>query len=141
MRSFQVMITVGWLAVAFASSAGCGGGGLAPLEGKVTLDGKPLAGATVSFLPTRGGGPGPFVAETDDSGAFALGTVERPRQGAEPGEYFVYIITVKSDPTLMENAPPPTKKEIVPMAFRDGSKRYTVPEGGTKSADFTMSSR
>jgi hypothetical protein len=55
---------------------GCGGSTVAPVSGRVILDGKPLAGIHVSFQPTGGGkeqnpGGGSY-AITDDSGGFTL---------------------------------------------------------------------
>ena len=50
--------------------------------GKVTLNNKPLADASVVFSPARGNGPGPFVATTNTEGRFALGPVGKPGGGA-----------------------------------------------------------
>ena len=127
------------LAIAIGLSAGCGGvGGLVPVEGKVTLDNKPLENATVMFAPTKANGPGPFVGTTDAEGRFTLGQLESSRSGAAAGDYSVFIATVKSDPN---EASPQVKKEIVPTEYRSGSKKYTVPPGGTKEANFDMKSR
>lgn len=116
---------------------------MVPVEGKVTLNGRPLPGATVMFSQTRVKGPGPFAGETDSDGRYKLGPLDDAGGGAAEGEYLVMITTVKIDPSLPEGAPlpPNTPKEIVPMAFRDGSTRYTVPEGGTKDANFDMKTR
>ena len=134
-----------WLALLIAVSvwmcAGCGTSGPVPVEGKVTLDGKPLANAAVTFSPTKAQGPGPFVDETDGEGRFVLGSVGSEGSGAVAGEYMVMITTVKQAPGGMEDSPAPTQKEIVPAAFRDGSKRFTVPEGGVKDANFDMKSK
>src|SRR5436190_17774060 len=87
------------LIIVAQASAGCTGvGGTVPVEGKVTLDKKPLANATVMFAPTKANGPGPFVGTTDVQGKFKLGLLESSRVGAAVGEYSVIIATVKSDP-------------------------------------------
>ena len=44
------------LLIALAASAGCGSNGLAQIEGTVTLDGAPLEGADVEFLPLTAAG-------------------------------------------------------------------------------------
>ncbi len=51
---------------------GCGKSGpvLVPVEGKVTLDGEPIVGASVLFQPPDGGRPA--VATTDGQGQFRL---------------------------------------------------------------------
>ena len=107
-----------------------------PVEGIVTLDGKPLTDAVVMFAPGRGNGPGPFMGKTDSAGRFVLGTRDNPHSGAAVGEYSVFIATVMSDPS--ELAPPVTQKEIVPDLYRNGSTKFAVPEGGTKEAKFAM---
>src|SRR5436190_17304443 len=120
------------LIIVAQASAGCTGvGGTVPVEGKVTLDKKPLANATVMFAPTKANGPGPFVGTTDDQGQFKLGLLESSRAGAVVGGYSVIIATVKSDP---RNEKPAGTKEIVPAEYRNGSKTYEVPPGGTKEA-------
>lgn len=59
--------------VGLAMLAGCGGGdGLAPVKGRVLLDGQPVAGAAVMFEPEGGGVPATGV--TDASGEFSLAT-------------------------------------------------------------------
>ena len=122
--------------------AGCQKGTkLVPVEGKVTLDGKPLADAAVLLSPTRGNGPGPFVGTTNGEGRFSLGPVGKERGGAAPETYIVAITTVKADPNSPDGSPPPGQKEVVPAKFRDGSERFVVPEGGTKEATFAIKTR
>jgi hypothetical protein len=135
-----------WLAsvlmVAVGVVAGCGGSGaLVPVEGKVTLNNKPLAGASVMFSQSRPNLPGPFVGETDAEGRFQLGPSNSAGGGAAVGEYIVVITTVKQAPGGMEDSPPPTQQEVVPMKYRDGTERFAVPSGGTKDANFDLKGR
>tara|TARA_R110002111_G_scaffold191869_2_gene258212 strand:- start:26446 stop:26913 length:468 start_codon:yes stop_codon:yes gene_type:complete len=85
---------------------GCGGAAATetlpttvPVAGVVTLDGKPLVSATVTFVP-RGATKGvECVGFTDESGKYTL-TQIRGAEGAPPGEYRVVINHfVKSDGT------------------------------------------
>jgi hypothetical protein len=122
-------------------TGGCGGQGVVPVEGRVTLNGQPLANATVVLSPSRGTDPGPFTGKTDADGRFALGAADNERGGAAPGEYMLMIATVMTDPNADEMTPPPTQKEVVPARWRNGTERYTVPAGGTKEANFEMTSR
>jgi hypothetical protein len=134
--------TVMLASVVILAAGGCGGSvALAPVEGVVTLDGQPLADASVSLGPTKATEPGPFVGTTDASGKFTLGAVDNPGGGAAPGEYLVMITTVKQTGSGLESDPPPTQREVVPMAYRDGTTKFTVPAEGTTSANFTMTSR
>jgi len=127
---------VGIGCLAIACVAGCSEVGSAPVEGTVTLQGKPLAGATVMFTSTRGNGPGPYVGKTDETGRFALGPSDHPGAGAAVGEYSVIIATVASDPN--ETVPVRATKEVVPNRYRLGTEKFSVPEGGTKEALFAM---
>jgi hypothetical protein len=122
-----------------AGIGGCGGGSV-PVEGRVTLDDMPLANATVVLSPIHGTGPGPFIGKTDAEGRFAL--KDSDNQGRPlPGEYMLMIATVVTDPGADEMSRPPTQREVVPAEWRNGSRRYTVPEGGTTEANFAMKSR
>jgi hypothetical protein len=111
------------------------------VEGRITLNGQPLANATIVLSPVRGTEHGPYTGKTDADGQFALGSAENERGGAVPGEYMLMIATVMSPPNADEMTPAPTQKEVVPARWRNGSERFTVPEGGTKDANFDMASR
>jgi hypothetical protein len=116
--------------------AGCGG----PVEvqGKVTMNGKPLPGATVVFIP-EGGGP-EAGAQTDEEGNFSLNGTKA--DGTPPGEYRV-IVSKKEwppgvkppDPKEMTFASVLRMRETVPQKYTVQDKtplRVTVPRGGTR---------
>jgi hypothetical protein len=63
--------------------------GVVPVEGIVLLDGNPLEGATVTFLP-QGDHGRPASGRTDSTGAFHLTTFDKG-DGAMPGEYRVVV--------------------------------------------------
>src|SRR5438128_1111674 len=76
-------------------AVGCDAGPkLVPVSGKVTLDGKPLVGATVGFYPqnkpSRELGP-LSTGKTDDKGEFSLVTVLKREPGAVVGQHRVSI--------------------------------------------------
>ena len=100
MRKSRTRAAVAWLIViCLAGIAGCKRGRvLAPVEGKITLNNKPLADASVVLSPCAGNGPGPFVGTTNTEGRFALGPVGKPGGGAAAADYMVMITTVKQDP-------------------------------------------
>jgi len=128
------------VALALVTNTGCKrAANLVPLEGRVTLDGKPLANATVLLSPTRGNGPGPFTGTTSSDGRFSVGPVGREGMGAAPDDYMLMITTVKPDPNSIDGASP-SQKEIVPKKYRDGSERFTVPDAGNKEANFDIKS-
>jgi hypothetical protein len=82
--------------------AGCGSkGSPVKVEGVVTLDGKPMAGATVNFSPADDHG-NPAFGLTDSAGAFRL-TTFRSEDGALPGDYKV---TVRKDDLVDDSVVP-----------------------------------
>lgn len=80
---------------------------LVPVTGTVTLNGKPLAGATVSFAPVSGNVSNtPGVDSTGPAGNYKL--MFKGRSGVAPGKYKVSI-----------TPPDPQSSSGVPDAFRD----------------------
>lgn len=99
------MRRTGFLAVGFAGVCllgGCGGGEeerytLVPVKGKILLDGKPLGGVTVSFMPNTSNKPptdGGDITGTD--GTFSA--KYRNRSGLAPGKYKVVVSQPGSGP-------------------------------------------
>jgi hypothetical protein len=68
--------------------AGCGGSRTSPVEGVVLLDGQPLVGASVQFVPQGTGRDA--TGQTDAGGKFTMSTF-KPQDGVLPGEYKVVI--------------------------------------------------
>lgn len=105
---------------------------MVPVSGRVTVDGKPLAGAVVTFQPrqprdqTEKPGAG-SVGRTDAQGYFTLRQVSPSRYGAVVGEHAVTIA-----PGETWGGP------ALPKAWRDGSRRFVVPPGGTREANFEI---
>ena len=83
-------------------SAGCSRSNLVKVRGVVTLDGKPLSWATITFNPIGGGRPASGLS--DENGNFEL-TTSSTNDGAAPGEYKVTVTKeqaselVKIDPS------------------------------------------
>jgi hypothetical protein len=101
---------------------------LAPVSGKVTRNGKPLAGASVAFQPVVATNPGPNShAKTDASGFYELKVVGDDKPGAVVGVHRVYVT-------------PPSKEDPAKMKILIRPKQFdfTVPAEGTKSADFDL---
>jgi hypothetical protein len=118
--------------------------GLIPVSGHVRLDGKPLAGASVTFQSDQVQIPGC----TDENGRYEL------QPGAAAGEYRVTISKLEGSPQSMlvlepaaagnvprgpETATPP--KQAVPPRYSDPMKtelRFSVLAPGTTRADFDL---
>src|SRR5439155_4989622 len=121
-----------------------------PVTGTVTLQGKPVAGAAITFVPTGSEGEA-ASAITDPDGKYAL-TTWQAGDGARPGEYRVKVSKQEQttvDPSKMvrnlsieeeqkiyvekKKAPPPAKS-LVPSKYQDESSSglsHTVPNGSS----------
>ena len=82
--------------------SGCSDGRLKtePVRGVITLDGEPLAEATVTFTPKAQGEGAPGFARTNARGEYLLQTIQgNPDAGTLPGEYVVTVAKYKEVPT------------------------------------------
>ena len=73
-------------AVMLLVASGCGGNTV-PVSGVVTLDGKPVEGAAVSFTPEKSDGVGGSYGKTDAQGRYSLKTVIGDKAGAAAGKH------------------------------------------------------
>jgi hypothetical protein len=111
-----------------------------PVAGVVSLDGKPLAEATVTFDPQLATQI-VYIGTTNNEGRFTLGNSYGSSDGAPAGTYRVTISTAK--PLTSGKIDENTKfsPEVVPPHYRDGSQKFTVPPGGNTAANFDLHSR
>ena len=90
-----------------AAVAGCGPRVLRyPVAGVITLDGKPVKGASVTFMPKAKGRPG--IGETDADGRFVVSDAGM-HDGLPPGEYDVVVMLAlwsKVKTTTIPTGPP-----------------------------------
>lgn len=123
-----------WFAapVLFATLAGCGQRVVRyPVEGVVTLDGKPVEGASVAFMPKAKGCLG--VAATDAEGRFALKEMDR-YEGVMPGEYRVAVFLAEYSEAKRRRVPRGTDGDEAQTATIEIVEseprivRYVVPQ-------------
>jgi len=142
MTRFAGMLVVALLLV----TAGCGKNPhrLAPVSGKVTMDGKPLANALVAFLPDTKPGEMPSPTsrgETDTQGRYSLTTSEN-KPGAVVGVNKVRISTLKSKAGSESEGGAVLARETVPEKYNARTTlTFTVPEEGSDQADFQLQSK
>jgi hypothetical protein len=132
------------LGLAAVAALGCGRE-FAPVSGKVTLNGQPVAGATVVFQPiAREGsidaGPG-SVGTTNDKGEYTL-TADTGQKGAVVGKHRVMISSLGVKPGSEggdQRGGPPLENRL-PGVYNDAdtSLTFDVPAGGTNKADFPL---
>jgi len=113
---------IGILGAISVGLVGCGGGGpkLGKVKGKVTYNGQPVAGATVTFKPSQG----PLgIGTTDASGEFTLTTAGEP--GAVLGDHKVFITKhAAREGTTTDMTP----EDLAKMAREGGGAALALPE-------------
>ena len=120
---------------------------LAPVSGTVTLDGQPLADATVHFEPqqSQAGSQAPSsFGKTDERGQYHLEIVTTGETGAMIGQHRV-TVTVASDEEVADAgdagdaAAPKERERRIPLRYnRNSDLTFEVPPGGSDSADFAL---
>lgn len=157
-------IGIGAVAV-LAAVVGCGGGATSvktvPVKGKVTLDGKPVEGATVQFAPEQGSSGRAASGLTKSDGTFELTTVGGGA-GAVPGKYKVAITKratagpaqapksqeeamkaiqeqmAKGGPAALAKAPPKIQDELPPKYGNVATSGFTAEVTATGKNEFTF---
>ncbi|MCI0379729.1 MAG: DUF4198 domain-containing protein [Gemmataceae bacterium] len=141
------------LAVLCAAATGCGGGPeIASVSGVVKVNNKPYKNAVVSFQPvgTRDS-PNPgrgSAAVTDENGQFSL-VYDGVKPGAIVGKHQVRIFTkfgVEAPADFKSDSAPGVAAEkyfepIPPEWNENSTKTFEVPSGGTKEANFDISTK
>lgn len=119
------------LAVILTLLAGCSDNGdrpdMAPVQGTVTLDGKPLEGAMISFKPNEGQ---PSYSRTDSSGHYELNYLIDTK-GAKIGSHKVKITTATEE----------NPDEIVPDRFNRKTELTREVESGKNEFNFELDSK
>lgn len=132
-RHTLAVCLLGWSLITIVSGCGEAQRSIAPVSGKVTPDGKPLAGASVIFIPMDDPKLPLGViskAETDAQGHFTLITSDE-RNGAVVGEHAVRISTVKHRHVPNSESSETVAPEKVPARYNtETSLKFTVPVEG-----------
>lgn len=152
MYRVQTNALFGALLTLLVITTGCGDGKFrfAPVEGRVLLDGQPVAKARVVFMPQASGADGeagPYsCGETDSEGRYILSTLEEtPTAGAVVGSHRITISTrvAHLDPDKLDTEVIDSP-ETIPADYtnyRLTPLTFDVPAGGSTSADFSLESQ
>ena len=157
----------GFVSVMLLVSLGCGGTGsgdaqkftaqLSPVTGMLSLDGKPLAGVMVSYVPdSQAQSEGELATGiTDESGKYTLmtfipGSGSRSADGAVPGAYKVAITKL----VMPDGTPVPAEttdadaealgaKQLLPPKYSsfESTKLTAVVKGEPNTIDFELKSK
>lgn len=133
------------------------------VSGIVMMDGQPLDAADITFISDKSSGSG----RTDASGKFSLiqpvpagsyrvvvsrldGATQPvmaavgAAEGLDAGQLSAMAFSAANDPTRRKPARPVMPKQLVPPIFSDPQQTtlsIDIPEDGTESADFQLTSR
>ena len=137
------------LLAALSLGSGCSSGGVAPVSGRVTLDGQPLAGAHVSFQPQEGGGDSGSGAGsgsygvTAADGTYVLRLAQGDRPGAVVGKHRVEInMRNESDDDSDRHGQPPRLAKVIPARYNLRTElSCDVPPSGKSDANFELQSK
>jgi hypothetical protein len=127
-----------WFSGFLVLVAGCNGSPVAPVSGRVTLDGAPLANAIVLFQPIHldkdNTGMG-STGKTDADGRYTLQQIQPRRMGATIGKHRVSITMA---PVPGESEVHPSRKPIPAIYNLKTELDCDVPPGGKSDADFDL---
>lgn len=138
MESLVTRVSGCCLLMALATGCTPDGPDIARVVGEVKMDGKPLPGATVVFIPQAGGRPA--VAETDANGNYTL-EFSGGREGTIPGVNKVEITTYRRAEVDDTGKPIPGSPEKVPVEYNQSTKlTFDVEKGKKNVADFELKS-
>ena len=129
MSPIRLLVVLGIAVLA----TGCGGGSadLGLVEGAVTLDGVPLAGANVGFQPAEGSAS---YGVTDAAGHYEL-YFAGDTKGAKIGSHTVRIRT----PSPSEDDP--QQHPQIPAKYNTQTELTATVEKGPNKIDFTLASK
>jgi len=118
--------------------SGCGGSDLGSVSGTVTLDGNPLAGAQVMFMPVGGGGVS--TGETDSAGKYTLICADGS-QGAVIGAHTVSIELIEEEDTgdgTGEDESEASGEGLVPARYNEETELKADVQAGSNTFNFDL---
>jgi hypothetical protein len=127
--------------------AGCGGAKDSierePVSGKVTLDGKPLDDAQITFAPEEGDDPAAGAGAPIRGGSYNLSRSEGPAVGSHRVSIWARRPTGKKIPS--DDQPGTTfdeMREVIPDRYNaQSSLKADIKKGATNQFDFDLTSK
>ncbi|QDT66810.1 carboxypeptidase-like regulatory domain-containing protein [Calycomorphotria hydatis] len=129
-------------AAMFCLLAGCGDDGpsLGTVAGKVALNGEPLPGAQVMFIPVDGGRNS--IGNTDSNGEYHLMYVAG-KGGALVGDHRVKVTTEKSGTVALDSDEvlAESSRELLPLKYNSKTELTAVVNEGDNRINFELESQ
>jgi hypothetical protein len=117
---------------------GCGGAGLATVEGTVTFDGQPVENGSIVFEPADG--VGPATGGMIERGKYLLDGENR----VPPGKKIIRITAARNTGKKVEPMPGAPKvdevEQFIPPAYNSASKLTCEVAAGRGRHDFALTS-
>jgi len=107
-----------------------------PLAAVVTLDGKPVEGATVVLSRVGGGGGTPISGQTDASGTVLLDTAAK--DGVPPGDYKVVVTKTKALTTGIIKPGDPEAVKMMQKVAKAGKSELPDKYASASSSDIIL---
>ena len=135
------------MVVCLSAIVGCGSKTVT-VSGKVTFDGEPGQNIIVLFQgkSVENVSPEAAMGKTNSAGSYSLSLVNSKKSGAMPGEYAVYLTWRDPAPDTSVDIESPNYKHVdkcpykIPPRAKSGELMLTVPQTGTKDANFEFDS-
>lgn len=131
----MLLLTIGLI----VGLTGCGqdtGPALGDVTGTVTLDGKPLPEASVTFYPADDGRPS--QGTTDETGKYTL-MFTGTKEGAMVGQHSVQVEV--GVPTGESDTPPVSRVPQLPAKYNKNTELTAEVERGSNTVDFDLTSK
>jgi hypothetical protein len=109
--------------------------GLGRVTGTITMDGKPVPNALVSFEPVDGSGA-TAMGRTDEQGKYEL-WYSRGNKGAKTGEHLVRINTYEE---TGEDDGRQIQRETIPARYNAKTELKATVKSGSNTLDFELKS-
>jgi hypothetical protein len=137
LRHLQRGFAASVLVLSVALLAGCGS---PRVEGKVTFDGQPVDGGTITFFPDASGAGHPNVPGQIVDGKYVL---DSPT--LESGKYRVEIYWFKKTGRQIPSGDPPNKVDetiqVIPKKYNVDSKTTVEIKSGTNTFNYDLTSK
>ncbi len=143
-RNRAALLAVAAIGFVLSLAPGCGpgSGGRLAVKGTVTLDGEPVDGGVIVFLPEGGDDAGRRAGGAITAGKYAIPS----QKGLLPGKYRVEVrwdrksgkqVPVPGDaPNLMDET-----RQVVPARYNDRSGLTADVQPGPDTLDFALTSK
>ena len=133
-----ILITLLLFSLSLANGCNSSGLKVAPVSGTVTLNGKALPNAHVTFVPKPGLEAPSSDGTTDEKGRYSLIISVTDEPGAAVGEHIVKITGAQHTQAPDDDRSYKVDEPVPARYNTESTLEFTVPPSGTETADFAL---